>query len=236
MYLHALWLLVLLTALATAWFDAAAAGVVAASKHAALRTAALAVERAQDALVESIAAQAATGATSFTAPTAAPAIPVCPSPNPRGDACLLEVSTTTALEGQTVASHRKANQIAGNLQANAGVDEERLAAAVTAVIATASGTELGRVTRHLTLRTLGAWPYAALSGADEPTLDGYAVGDFAGACKGGGCGDDSRIHAVLECSDPADPHACRGQRYVPVDQFTSPPWRNENDEQGGWSR
>jgi hypothetical protein len=236
MYLQALWFLVFATLLATAWLQATYATVAAAAKHAALRAANLATERAQDALIESIALQVQAGAPSYVAPTPSPPVPVCPSAPPHGAACPLQVSTEVTLAGQTGQPGSGDNQVATARQLNPAIAEQRLAAVVTATVSNAGGAFVTSLARHVTLRTFGAWPYAALSGSDEPTLDGYAVGDFAGACAGGPCGADSRIHAVLECSDPGNPSACQGQPPLPVDDFKDTKWHDANADPTGWSR
>jgi hypothetical protein len=232
-YLQALWALVLCAILSAAWLDATAAATVAAAKHAALRTAAVALDRAQDVLIESIAAQAAAGASLFTAPSPGPAEPIC---LPGERKCPLRVATTSSLAGQTGAGSGGANQTALNVQAQAAIVEQRLGATVTAVVSNAGGVQIASVSRRLTLRTLATWPYVTVSSSDEPSVEGIAVGDFAGACTGAGCGDDSRVHAVLVCSDPDQPQRCVGQPYVPVDAFTSPPWFDGNAAPRGWSQ
>ena len=219
-----------------AWLDAAGARAVAAARHAALRTAGLALERAQDVLVEAVAAQASSGAATFTAPTPSPRVPVCQGASPGGAPCPLWVATSVTLAGQTGASSSYQNQLALNVQAQPRIVEQRLAATVSAVVTTGSGSPVATVTRRVTLRTLATWPYVTLSGAEEPSVEGIPVGDFAGSCTGGACGDDSRVHAVLSCSDPAQPQKCQGQPYVPVDQFTSPPWYDANAAAAGWSQ
>ena len=232
-YLQALWALVLCAILSAAWLDATAVATVAAAKHAALRTAAVALDRAQDVLIESIAAQAAAGASLFTAPSPGPAEPIC---LPGERKCPLRVATTSSLAGQTGAGSGGANQTALNVQAQAAIVEQRLGATVTAVVSNAGGVQIASVSRRLTLRTLATWPYVTVSSSDEPSVEGIAVGDFAGSCSGGVCGDDSRVHAVLSCSDPAQPQLCQGQGYIPVDAFTSPPWYDANAVPAGWSQ
>ncbi len=236
MYLQVLWALVIFAILASAWLGATRAEVTAAARHAAMRAANVALERAQDALVESVAVQAAAGATSFTAPTPSPPESICPTPPPGAPACPFFVATSVALAGQTASGVTPPNQTAYNLQTNARVAEQRLAAVVTATVTARAGPAVGELSRRVTLRTLAAWPFAAVAGTDEPTIDGRSVGDFAGACDGGVCGADSRIHAIEECSDPSQPQNCVGQSPLPVDAFTSRPWRDNNAESSGWSR
>jgi hypothetical protein len=236
MYLQALWFLVFAAVLSSAWLEATYATVAAAARHAALRAANLASERAQDALIESIALQVQAGSSTYIAPSPSPAVPVCPSAPPRGPACPLWVATEVALAGQTGQTGSGDNQVAAARQLNPAVEEQRVAAIVTATVSNAGGAFVASLSRHVTLRTFGAWPYAALSGSDEPTLDGYAVGDFAGACAGGPCGADSRIHAVLQCSDPGNPSACQGQPPLPVDDFKDTKWHDANADKAGWSR
>jgi hypothetical protein len=235
-YLQALWALALCAVLAAAWLDAAGASALAAARHAAMRAAELAIDRSQDVLVETLAAEAEGGAGVFTAPSPGPAIPVCPGASEGGSPCPLWVSTAVTLAGQTGAGSNGANQTALNVQGQPAVAEQRVGATVSAVVATAAGVPVAQLSRRITIRTLATWPYATLSGSDEPSVEGIAVGDFAGACSGGTCGDDARVHAVLTCSDPAQPQLCAGQGYVPVDAFTSPPWYDANAAPSGWSQ
>ena len=235
-YLQALWALALCAVLSAAWLDAVGATALAAARHAAMRAAGVALDRAQDVLVESVAGQAEQGALSFTAPTPGPAVPVCPGSSQGASPCPLWVTTAVTLAGQTAAGSANANQTALNVQGQPQVAEQRLAATVSAVVTTASGVPVAQLRRRITVRTLAAWPYATLSGSDEPSVEGIAVGDFAGSCSGGACGDDSRVHAVLSCSDPAQPQLCQGQGYIPVDAFTSPPWYDANAAPAGWSQ
>jgi hypothetical protein len=232
-YLQALWALVLCAILSAAWLDATAAATLAAARHAALRAASVALERAQDMLVESVAAQAATGAAVFSAPSPGPPVPACPR---NGKPCPLWVATSVVLAGQTGAGQGGANQTALNVQGQAAILEQRLGATVTAVVTTPSGATVAQLSRRVTLRTLATWPYVTLSGSEEPSVEGIAVGDFAGACTGGSCGDDSRVHAVLVCSDPSQPQRCAGRPDLPVDAFTSPPWYDGNAAPQGWSQ
>jgi hypothetical protein len=236
MYLQALWFMVFASVLASAWLAAGYATVLGEAKHAALRSAGLAVERAQDALVESIAAQVAAGKSTFVAPTPGPGVPICPRRSHQSDPCPFIVSTIVTLAGQTGARDGDGNQTAQSVQRDPGVGEQRVAAIVTAEVTGKRGTPIAALTRHVTLRTFAAWPYAALSGSDEPTTGGYAVGDFAGTCAGGACGDDNRIHAVLQCSDPGDPQACAGQPLLPADDFADARWHDANAVSNGWSR
>src|SRR5271163_2377767 len=134
MYLQALWFLIFAAVLANAWLEASYATVAAAARHAAMRAANLAVERAQDTLVESIAQQAATGATTFSAPTPGPPVPACPTPPPGGAPCPLLVATSVTLAGQTGANAPSDNQVAANLQQQPAIAEQRLAASVTATV------------------------------------------------------------------------------------------------------
>lgn len=236
MYLQALWALVVFAILSTAWLATTRASVTAAARHAALKAAGLGIERAQQTLVESIALQAAEGASSFIPPTPSPPAPICPSPQPEGPPCLLLLSASATLEGETSGVAPPPNQTAYNLQTNTHVGEQRLAAVVTAVVTSRAGPVVAQLSRHVTLRTLAQWPYVAVSGTDEPTVDGYAVDDFAGSCSGGACGSDSRLHAIEVCSDPSNPALCAGQTPQPVDAFVNRAWHDSNVDSTGWSR
>jgi hypothetical protein len=235
-YLQALWALLLCAGLSSAWLAASGAAAVSAARHAALRGASVALDRAQFALVESIASQAQSGASVFVAPTPGQRQPLCPERGSGASPCPLWVTTTAALAGQTAAGAGGANQTALNLQGAPAIAEQRIAAIVTATVATANRAPVATLSRRVTLRTLATWPYAALSGADEPRVDGVASGDFAGACAGGACGADSRVHAVLVCVDLAQPQNCAGQSPIPVDAFTSPPWYDGDAAPAGWSQ
>lgn len=232
-YLQALWALVLCAVLSAAWLDATAAATLAAARHASLRAAGVALDRAQDVLVEALAAQAEAGATIFTAPTAGPRVALCP---PDIRPCPMWVSTGAVLAGQTGSGQGDGNQTAANLQGQAVIVEQRIGATVTANVTSVAGEPIAQLSRRLTLRTLAVWPYVTVSGTSEASVEGVAVGDFAGACTGGSCGDDSRVHAVLQCSDPAQPQNCAGQPVIPVDAFTSPPWYDANAAPQGWSQ
>jgi hypothetical protein len=239
MYLYALFCLILATLLGLTWLEVTTAGIVTSARHVAARYVSIGLERAQDDLMESIAAQVVTAQQSgagaslpLVAPTPGPPIPACAQAP-----CAFAVSTTVALAGQTQ-NASGGNVVALNDQLNSGVGEQRVAATVTATAADAGGAVISSATRRVVLRVFAVPPYVALSSSDEPTVDNGNVEDFAGTCDGStSCGGvDNRIHALLRCSDPANPSACSGLPDQPVDSFSSNAWQNADAAPPAWSR
>ena len=159
---------------------------------------------------------------SLVAPTPGPPTPAC-SQAP----CAFSISTSVTLAGQTQTAS-SGNVVASNDQQNPGVGEQRVAATLTATASNAAGAVISTATRRIVLRVFGVPPYVALSSVDEPTADDSNVEDFAGTCDGSAsCGGiDNRIHALLRCSDPANPSACNGLPDQPADSFSSNSWQN----------
>jgi len=233
MYLYGTYAVVLAALLATTWLEITFAGIVAAGKHVAAKYASVALERAQDELLDSLAAQVATSGAAgpFVAPASGPPLSACAAPP-----CAFVVTTQAQLAGQTSAN-AGGESIAANLQQNAGVGERRVAAVVSSTVSTASGAVLARATRRITVRTFAVAPYVALSGADEPVTGNANVADFAGSCDGNAsCGNDMRIHALLRCNDPVTPANCVGQPYRPADAFSNSAWHNSNATVDTWTR
>ena len=241
MYLYAVFAIALSALLATTWFQISTAAIVNSAKHVAARYAGVALERAQDDLLESIAAQIAAGGpdVQFTAPPSGPAVATCASAP-----CALFVATSVHLSGQTgqqaaqTSGSPGAESVAPNLQQNIGVGERRVSAIVTVTVANAGGAALAQFSRRLTLRTFAVAPYVALSSVDEAVAGNPNVADFGGSCDGStSCGStDNRIHALLRCSDPVTPSNCNGRPYLPADSFSSSSWSNANASSGAWSR
>jgi hypothetical protein len=238
-YLYALFCLVLAALLGLTWLEVTAAGIVTSVRHVAARYVAIGLERAQDDVMESIAAQVVTAeqsgagtSTPLVAPTLGPPIPACAQAP-----CAFSVSTTVALAGQTQ-NTSSGNVVALNDQQNPGVGEQRVAAILTATASNAAGAAISSATRRIVLRVFGVPPYVALSSVDEPTADNSNVEDFAGTCDGStSCGGvDNRIHALLRCSDPANPSACNGLPDRPADSFSSNAWQNADAAPPTWSR
>lgn len=233
-YLQAVFAIVVSAVLALAWFQVTAARILIDARHIAGRYATTALERAQDDLMESIAVQVAAGNLSgpFAAPTPGPPLPTCTGATP----CAFTIATSVSLAGGTQTSGT-GNVVAANLQHNGGVAEQRVAGVVTATVQTASGAVFASVARRIELRTFAAYPYVALSGADEPTAERSTVADFAGTCDGSAScgGSDNRIHAWLRCADP-NPANCAGAPLLPADTFASPAWQNGNAAAPAWSR
>jgi hypothetical protein len=233
-YLQAVFAIVVSAVVTLAWFQVTAARILIDARHLAGRYATTALERAQDDLMESIAVQVAAGNLSgpFVAPTSGPPLPACTGATP----CAFTVTTSVALAGATQASGA-GNVVAANLQRNGGVAEQRVAAVVTVTVQSASGAVFANVARRIELRTFAAYPYVALSGVDEPTVERSTVADFAGTCDGSAScgGNDGRIHAWLRCADP-NPANCAGAPLLPADTFASPAWQNSNAVAPAWSR
>jgi hypothetical protein len=231
MYLYGVYAVALAALLATTWLQLASAGIIAAAKHVAVRYAGTALERAQDELLESVAAQVASTGPSgpFSAPTPGPPLAACPT-----TPCAFVVATQSRLEGET-AQTSAGESVAANLQQNSGVAEQRVAASLSSIVSNAGGGVLARATRRITLRTFAAPPYVALSGVDEPVAGNANVADFAGSCDGTRTCGDNRIHALLRCYDPVTPANCAGQKYRSADAFASKTWRNDNATARTWS-
>jgi hypothetical protein len=234
MYLYGVFSLGLAALLATTWLQLASIGIIAGARHVAARYANVALERAQDDLMEALAAQvAASGPRGpFLAPTPGPPQPACAAPP-----CAFLIATQAQLSGQTAAMFPGV-AVAANVQQNAGVAEQRVAALLTVTIANAGGAVFARAVRRVTLRTFAVAPYVALSGVDEPIAANPNVADFAGTCDGNAsCGGvDNRIHALLRCHDPVRPANCAGQLYRQADTFSSNTWQNGNATTDSWSR
>ena len=234
MYLYGVFSIGLAALLATTWLQVASIGIVAGARHVTERYANVALERAQDDLMESLAAQvAASGARGpFVAPTPGPPQPACAAPP-----CAFLIATQVRLSGQTAAT-LPGDAVAANLQQHAGVGEQRVAALLTVTIANAAGAVFARAVRRVTLRTFAVAPYVALSGVDEPVASNPNVADFAGTCDGiAACGGvDNRIHALLRCHDPLTPANCAGEAYRQADTFSSNTWQNGNATTDAWSR
>jgi len=241
MYLYAVFAIALSALLATTWFQISTAAIVNSAKHVTARYANVALERAQDDLLESLAAQIAAGGPNvqFNAPPAGPPVAACASAP-----CAFFVATSVRLSGQTgqqaaqTSESLGAESVAPNVQQNNGVGERRVSAVVTVTVANAGGGLLVRSSRHLTVRTFAVAPYVALSAVDEAVAGNPNVADFAGSCDGStSCGStDNRIHALLRCSDPATPSNCNGRPYAPADSFASSTWPNANASSDAWSR
>jgi hypothetical protein len=234
MYLYGVFSLGLAALVATTWLQLASVGIVAGARHVAERYANVALERAQDDLMESLALQvAASGPRGpFVAPTPGPPQPACAAPP-----CAFLIATQAQLSGQTAVT-LPGDAVAANVQQNAGVGEQRVAALLTVTIANAGGAVFGRAVRRVTLRTFAVAPYVALSGVDEAVAANPNVADFAGTCDGNAtCGGvDNRIHALLRCHDPVTPANCAGQPYRQADTFSSNSWQNGNATTDSWSR
>jgi hypothetical protein len=229
-YLQAIAIGAIVAMLAGAWVQLASASVLTAAKHVAARYANVALERAQDDVAESIASQVASGSPDgpFVAPVSS--APVASGP--------FYVATHVEIGGQTGAKTLSGNVTASNLQRNAGVVENRVGATLGVTVSNAGGAVLAQATRRVTFRTFGAWPYVAIAGADEASIDGLAVADFAGSCDGSAsCGGiDNRIHAVMRCADAAEPERCAGSPDIPVDAFANQTWNDPNADVKPWSR
>jgi hypothetical protein len=234
MYLYGLFCLVVATLLGLTWLEVTAAGIVTSARHVAVRYAGVALERAQDDVMESIATQIAAGNTNgpVVAPTPGPLVPACSSPP-----CAFSIATSVALAGQTQAA-TNGNVVALNQQQNAGVGEQRVAAILTATASNAAGAVLATASRRIVFRVFLVPPYVALSSADEPTAERSNVEDFAGTCDGSAaCGGvDNRIHALVRCSNPVAPDACAGVPDLPADAFASNSWQNADAASSSWSR
>jgi hypothetical protein len=228
-YLQALAFSAVVALLAGAWVQMTSASVLTAAGHVAARYANIALERAQDDLAEAIAGEVAVGLRDgpFTAPPASAAVAAGP----------FFVATQVEIGGQTGSPAESGNVSAGSVQGNAGVAEHRVGATLFVAVSNAGGSVLARATRHVTVRTFAVWPYVALSGADEATIDGYAVADFAGSCDGSdACGGvDNRIHAVMRRADALQPERCAGSPDKPVDVFADQSWYDPNAEAKAWS-
>jgi hypothetical protein len=237
MYLYALFCLVLATLLGLTWLEVTAAGIVTSARHVAARYVGVALERAQDDVMESIANQTAANVQSgsaapLVAPSPGPPLPACAAAP-----CPFSITTSVALAGQTQPAS-SGNVIALNDQQNPGVGEQRMAAVLTATASNAGGAVLATSTRRVVLRVFAVPPYVALSSVDEPTTAGGNVQDFAGTCDGrASCGGvDNRVHALVRCSDPATPAACNGLPDLPSDSFASNAWQNADAAPSAWSR
>jgi hypothetical protein len=233
MYLYGVYAVALATLLATTWLQITSAAVVGSAKHVAVRYANVALERAQDELLDSLAAQVLAHGPSgpFVAPAPSAAVPAC-SAQP----CAIFVATQVQIAGQTAAG-TTGNAVAANVQQQTGVAEGRVAAILTSAVTNAAGGLLARATRRVTLRTFAVAPYVALGGVDDGVAGNASVADFAGSCDGSSCGGtDNRIHALLRCADPVTPANCAGQPYRSADTFSSKGWQNANAASDGWSR
>jgi len=233
MYLYGVYAVPLASLLATAWLQLTSATIVASAKHVAQRYANVALERAQDELLDSLASQVIAHGPGgpFVAPSPAAAVPACGAPP-----CAMVVATQVQLAGQTAAG-TTGNATAANVQQQSGVAENRVAAVVSGIVTNAAGGLLARASRRVTLRTFAVAPYVALDGVDEAVAGNANVADFAGTCDGPSCGGtDNRIHALLRCADPVTPANCNGQPYRSADAFSSSAWQNANVGSDGWSR
>jgi len=234
MYLYGVFSLGLAALVATTWLQLASVGIVAGARHVAERYANVALERAQDDLMESLALQVAANGPRgpFVAPTPGPLQPACAA-----SPCAFLIATQAQLSGQTAVT-LPGDAVAVNVQQNAGVGEQRVAALLTITIANAGGAVFARAVRRVTLRTFAVAPYVALSGVEEPVAANPNVADFAGTCDGNTtCGGvDNRIHALLRCRDPVTPANCAAQPYRQADTFTSNTWQNGNATTDSWSR
>ncbi len=243
MYLYALFCLVLATLLGLTWIEVTAAGVLTSARHVAARYVGVALERAQDDVMESIANQTAANVQSgSTAPLVAPS-PGPPLPACSTAPCAFSIATSVALAGQTQGESAEQAQPNGNVvalndQQNPGVGEQRIAAVLTASASNLAGAIIATSSRRIVLRVFQVPPYVALSSVDEPTAAGGNVQDFAGTCDGSAsCGGvDNRVHALVRCSDPATPAACNGLPDLPADSFTSNSWQNADAAPSAWSR
>ena len=237
-YLYGLFALTLATALGLGWLEVSAANLAFSARYAAQRYAAVALERAQDDVMESVANQVAlnpqiaNGSQPLLAPTPGPPLPACAQPP-----CALAVATSVTLAGQT-GNGGAANVVALNAQGHPAVAEQRVSATLTATASNGAGAALATVSRRVVLRVFAVPPYVALSSADEPTSDDGNVEDFAGTCDGNAaCGGvDNRVHALLRCSNPDQPALCAGAPYVADDSFSSNAWSNANAAAPTWSR
>jgi hypothetical protein len=88
---------------------------------------------------------------------------------------------------------------ATNLQA-AAIDEQRVAATVTATISSANGTVVATRTRQVTYRVLTAPPYALVAGVRDVATVGTPSGTTQGDTGGQRAGADTRIHVRLTCT------------------------------------
>jgi hypothetical protein len=238
MYLSLLFALAAIVAVSLGGLQVATSLAVAAERHAALRYADVALEQARAALVAQIAAQVAAGSPDgpFVAPSPSPTAPVCPAPaEGTPPPCPFSASVSVALLGQT-GSSAAPNELAQSVERAPGAAENRLAATLTATVVSPAGSIVR--SRTLVLRTYPAPPFASDDGSDEPIAGNLASGDSGGTCDGSpGCGgDDTRIHAKLICSDPADPAGCAGMADRYVDNFTDENWQNAHALPRSWSQ
>jgi|SRR5579872_3140915 len=226
MLAHALVSLTILGLVTASLAAGTTAAVRTAVQRAALRTAASELVLARQQLVAGIAQQVRNGGAdaAFVAPPGLTRVPACA-------ACGLTAEASLTLTGES-SGFSSGPLTASAVQGNAGVDERRIAARVTAVVRGGDGTALATRTQFVTLRTLAVAPYAVVTGV----LDGGDVsmqeeGDSAGAT----IGDDTRIHAVLLCSDGGS-GACNGATPRPADDYADRTWDAGNAPPPGWNR
>ncbi len=238
MYLSILFALGATVAIALGGLQLTGALAVASERHAAAHYADIALEAARQSLIAQIAAQVEAGTPDgpFVAPAPGAPAPICAAPAGAPSPCPFEASVRVELEGQTGTASAGPPVPAQNVQRTPGASEDRLAATLTATVTSPAGTLVRH--RSLVLRTFAVAPFASDDGSDEPVAGGLIAGDGGGTCDGSAScgGSDTRIHAKLICSNPADPSKCAGVPDRYVDDLEDESWHDAHAAASAWSR